>query len=119
MSKRNPTDTLREKKVAKHHHTLTENANGSWDYEFWNPQRQIPRSLECTQDVAWWLDRADFFDEEWFPGIKYFDSWEELVALAVQEPDDEEERHRAEWLETRNTKVSLSLSISFSLSLTL
>ena len=33
-------------------------------------------------DVGWWLDRADFYDPEWFPGITYFDSWEEMVELA-------------------------------------
>ena len=31
--------------------------------------------------VDWYLDRADFYDDEWMPRIRRFDSWEHLDEL--------------------------------------
>jgi hypothetical protein len=31
--------------------------------------------------VDWYLDRADFYDPEWMPGIRFFESWEHLDHL--------------------------------------
>ena len=38
-----------------------------------------------TTHTCRWLERADFYDDEWFPGIQYFDSWEELVGTKIPE----------------------------------
>lgn len=45
--------------------------------------------LNDTSDdavVDWYLDRADFYDDEWMPHIRQFDSWEHLDDLL--ESDD-------------------------------
>lgn len=43
------------------------------------------RHLPETTALDWWLDRCDFYDPEWMPGIHYFDSWEDL-ARRIAEP---------------------------------
>ena len=43
-----------------------------------------PTHLNNTHTCRW-LERADFYDDEWFPGIQYFDSWEELVGTEISE----------------------------------
>jgi hypothetical protein len=36
--------------------------------------------LFCSfAQVDFWLDRADFYDQEWMPAVKTFDSFEELA----------------------------------------
>ena len=74
-------------------------------YELWNPEKVMPAALQCTNDFEWWLDRADFYDKEWFPGIVYFDSWDELIELSKVERDAEQHHQHMDWLLTRKDKV--------------
>ena len=92
---------------AKHHHTVKQDAENpnSFLYELWNPGKRIPAALKCTEDIDWWLDRADFYDSEWFPGITYFDSWEELTELSQADRDPEQHRQHSEWLLERTDKI--------------
>lgn len=51
-----------------------------------HPAARRPRGLDLndTNDPAvidWYLDRADFYDAEWMPLIRQFDSWEHLDHL--------------------------------------
>jgi hypothetical protein len=47
--------------------------------------------------IVWWLDRADFYDSRWFPGIKYFNSFEDLLDLSKRELDMDEHRLHLDW----------------------
>lgn len=50
------------------------------------PQSQIPfnrsvpdpNAFDSLEAVEYWLDFADFYNEDWMPHLVYFDSWEEL-----------------------------------------
>jgi hypothetical protein len=72
---------------------------------FGKPDRVIPDELRETLDLQWWLEKADFYDAEWMPFIKYFDSWEELVELAQSVPDPEEHRQKVAWLGERRGNI--------------
>lgn len=92
---------------AKYHHVVKQDEqdpNCSL-FELWNPEKVMPSALKCTEDIDWWLDRADFYDSEWFPGMTYFDSWEELIELSKIERDAEQHRQHLRWLLTRKDKV--------------
>ena len=39
-------------------------------------ERVSPPEMLPTMKIEWWLKRADFYDEDWMPFIRYFDSWE-------------------------------------------
>lgn len=58
------------------------------------PPAKRPAGLDLnnTQDetvIDWYLDRADFYDTEWMPRIRQFDSWEHLDhLLAVDDPHE-------------------------------
>ena len=67
----------------------------------------MPECLECTKELGWWLDRADFYDPRWFPGIKYFDSFEELLDLSKKELDVDEHRSHLDGLRRRTDEVPL------------
>eukprot|EP00802_Teleaulax_amphioxeia_P008964 Tamp_08977.p1 GENE.Tamp_08977~~Tamp_08977.p1 ORF type:complete len:318 (+),score=33.79 Tamp_08977:658-1611(+) len=73
--------------VEKYHHTVEKAKDGDgWEYEFWNPDRCIPEELKCIQDVEWWLDRADFYDESAppFPTFQISSSTLYLCACTFQ-----------------------------------
>ena len=76
-------------------------------YQFQTPGRKMPECLECTKKIDWWLDRADFYDPRWFPGIKYFDSFEELLDLSKKELDVDEHRLHLDSLRRRRDEVPL------------
>jgi len=86
-------------------HEVVRDGDGKWVFSVGNAARQVPAELACTLDVEWWLDRADFYDSEWFPGIRYFDSWEEMLEMAQQEPADEERYDMAQQVASRNEKI--------------
>jgi hypothetical protein len=55
------------------------------------PRPKAKRDLNDTRDsqvVDWYLDRADFYDLEWMPGIRQFESWTHLDHLLAT--DDHE-----------------------------
>jgi hypothetical protein len=70
--------------ASKCKHVVEQQGEQVWAYTFGDPHRSLPDALKGTEHASWWLDRADFYDKEWMPGIKFFDSWEGLVELAVQ-----------------------------------
>jgi hypothetical protein len=72
---------------------------------FGKPDRVIPDELRETMDREWWIEKADFYDAEWMPFVKYFDSWEELVELAKSAPDPEEHRQKVAWLGERRRNI--------------
>jgi hypothetical protein len=39
----------------------------------------IPKYLEETTNLDWWLDRCDYYDNENMPMLHYFDSWDHLI----------------------------------------
>jgi hypothetical protein len=59
-----------------------------------HPPARRPDGLDLndTADEAvldWYLDRADFYDEEWMPRVRQFDSWEHLDhLLATDDPHE-------------------------------
>ncbi len=86
-------------------HQVVRDSDGSWKFCIGDGARQVPAELASTLDLEWWLDRADFYDTEWFPGIRYFDSWEELIEMAQQEPADEQRYDMAQHIASRNDKI--------------
>lgn len=97
------------KVVHRHDHVLQSVPGASegikvW-YRFGKLDRCVPTALECTKEVTWWLDRADFYDTEWMPGIKYFDSWEEMIEMSQQVMDEEEHTAHMESIQRRNDEV--------------
>jgi len=38
-----------------------------------------PNALGMLAQVDFWLDRADFYDQEWMPAVTTFDSVEDLA----------------------------------------
>lgn len=76
---------------------------------FENRNRKIPEALsESDADetyAEWWASRADVYDAEWMPGVRFFDSWEELAKKAVLQPDAEEmQLHRIQ-LDLRRERI--------------
>ena len=68
-----------------------------------------------TTAIQWWLDRADFYDTEWFPGIQHFDSWDQLAELSAKVPDRDESAAMRASLETRRgIYLSIYLCVYFS-----
>ena len=90
--------------VAAYPHSVTVTPTMHY-YAFQTPSRELPQPLESTREVDWWLDRADFYDSRWFPGIKYFDSWEDLLVLIKQEMDVDEHRLHLDSLRRRTDEV--------------
>ena len=86
-------------------HKVEQESDGSWVFSIGDAARQVPAELASTLDFKWWLDRADFYDDEWFPGIRYFDSWEELIEMAQEEPVDSERHENAQQIASRNEKI--------------
>jgi hypothetical protein len=79
--------------------------DGAWCFSIGDPAREMPAELAPTRNTRWWLDRADFYDTEWMPGIRYFDSWEELMAEAQLERSEEERAEMALQRAARNEKI--------------
>ena len=97
--------------------------------------------MQATLEIGWWLDRADFYDTEWFPGtigvytenssicshlvpsderrqhisvpdclllcpgIRHFDSWDELIEMATYEASVDASREHCAWLEQRKKRI--------------
>ncbi len=72
---------------------------------FGKVDRVIPDELRGTMDIDWWTEKADFYDAEWMPFVKYFDSWEELVELVQSALDPEAHRQKVAWLGERRGKI--------------
>ena len=86
-------------------HKVEQDSDGSWVFFIGDAARQVPEELASTLDIKWWLERADFYDDEWFPGIRYFDSWEELIEMAQKEPEESERLNNARRIAARNEKI--------------
>eukprot|EP00802_Teleaulax_amphioxeia_P015938 Tamp_16040.p1 GENE.Tamp_16040~~Tamp_16040.p1 ORF type:complete len:475 (+),score=83.61 Tamp_16040:80-1426(+) len=86
---------------AKHAHILTEDRKLLLS----NPDRVVPEVLKATLEIGWWLDRADFYDTEWFPGIRHFDSWDQLIEMATCEASVDASREHCAWLEQRRKRI--------------
>ena len=86
-------------------HQVFRDSDDKWMFSIGDTARQAPAELASTLDFEWWLDRADFYDTEWFPGIRYFDSWEELIEMAQQEPVDEQRHDLTRQIASRNEKI--------------
>jgi hypothetical protein len=99
--------------VAAYPHSVVTDDQGMHWYRFQTPDRKMPECLECTKEIGWWLDRADFYDSRWFPGIKYFDSFEELLDLSQKELDVDEHRLHLDWLRRRRDEVPLLECVLF------
>ena len=72
---------------------------------FGREDRSRPTELEQTMQIQWWVDKADYYDAEWMPFVKYFDSWEDLVEITTSDPDPEEHCKRMAWLVERRGKI--------------
>jgi len=72
---------------------------------FGKEDRDIPHELRETMEPEWWIERADFYDSEWMPFVKYFDSWEELAQLAQESPTADEHAEKVAFLAARREKI--------------
>jgi len=72
-------------------------------------QRGYPDALKICHDeetyLDWWLSRADIYDEDWMPGVRFFDSWEELLEKLGERPDVEQSRQHLASLERRRERI--------------
>lgn len=63
-------------------------------------------SLELTFDIQFWIDRADYYDEEHMPYLYYYDSPEDAVEKATTFKEDPDVRaKRNTFLEARKVKI--------------
>jgi predicted O-methyltransferase YrrM len=71
-------------------------------------------ALEPTFDIQFWIDRADYYDEENMPYLYYYDSPEDAVEKATTFKEDPAVRAKRDaFLETRKAKILASWDTIF------
>jgi hypothetical protein len=60
----------------------------SYNGTYWKSD-SLPTDLKPTNDLDWWLDRADFYDPENMAYIHFYSSWEELQQFIDIPPRDD------------------------------
>lgn len=72
-------------------------------------ERVYPDALKICHDeetyLEWWLSRADMYDQDWMPGVRFFDSWEELLEKLAERPDVERSRQHLASLDERRERI--------------
>ena len=63
----------------------------------------MPAQLAATSDISFWLDRADFYDDEWMTAVTTFDSFPELARM-LDAPTVQSEAQREAFMVHKKTR---------------
>lgn len=66
--------------------------------------KSAPRYFDGCHTMNFWIDRADFYNNEWMPYVYTFNSYSQLTTM-LQTFRDETREKRLDWLKTRRVRV--------------
>ena len=66
----------------------------------------VQKAVDSNYKWSFWLDRADYYDQDNMKYIKYFDSWEDLAQqISTFQETEEDTQKRLQWIGTRRGTV--------------